>query len=139
MAKFTIGGKEVEVPVLNFKSLKKIYPIITQMKSMSKNDLTNNPELAFEAVDSTLKIVEIAMSRGDNPMTFAQLEEALLPNEILGLQHSLTDLIKENGLGAEKGEPKAAVEDAAAESLSTETLTESSAKSSPDLEVPTGT
>lgn len=98
-----IGEKEIQIPQLNFKLLKKVYPILRETKPMTEEEAKANPDLALQAVDQTIKIISIALERSDTPMTVDEIEEALLPSEIPGLHISLMDLLKNNGLTVKIG------------------------------------
>lgn len=137
IATITIGGENLEVPELNFKALKKVFPIIKRMKVHTVEAIEDDPELAFSAVDECLEIISIALARSKTPMSFEQLEDKILASELPGLQPVVSAILTANGLTVKAGELKA-VSAGAAKNLM-ETSTQLSAKSSQDLDPQTGT
>lgn len=127
MSKIIIGGEEHEVPPLNFKALKKLYPVVKKMKLVSQEQAEADPDLAMEALDATVEILSIALARSPTPLTVDQIEEKLLANEIPALQPALMEILSQNGLQATApppGEPEgAAVKPTPEVSPSTEILT----------------
>ncbi len=68
-----IGGAEYIIPPLNFRQLKKLYPVIEQMQK------TDNPMDQMQAV---VTIAQAALSRNYPEMTIEQVEEMIDLNNI---------------------------------------------------------
>jgi hypothetical protein len=117
-----IGGKTIEIPVLNFKSIKKIWPLVEKIE-----DSDNLMQLMDVASD----VLAIALERSDQPMTKDDIENNLLGPEIAAIQTSVENLLIESGLlqRTNGGAPGEAVP--AAENHSTATGTELSPSLSP--------
>lgn len=84
MATFIIGGTKYEAPVLNFKTLKKVWPYVESVQS------SEDMAAAFDAVSI---IVSAALERTETPLSPDEVDEKLLAPEIDGLRQSLTDLL----------------------------------------------
>lgn len=107
MATIVIGGRVLTIPELNFRALKKIYPIVTGMKVMKDSD-----DLAMDAIEATIQIVSIALERSQTPMTPEEIEEAILQSELPGLQPAMIAMLSTNGMVIRPGEPVPAEEEA---------------------------
>lgn len=99
-ADITIGGELIEIPELNFKALKKIYPIVKKMKIYTEAELEDDPDLAMQTVEDSIEIVSIALGRSRKPMTAEEIEEAITQSELMGLQGTIVKLMAANGLQA---------------------------------------
>ena len=119
MAKIFIGGTEYQVPVLNLKTIKKVWPVV--QSAQSSEDM-------IEAISCAVKVVALALVAAENPKTPDSevdakadwIEETMTGTEMTGLRDSMRDILIESGLlssGEVKGE-------AAQDQNSTETLTE---------------
>lgn len=132
-AQVTIGGEVIDIPPLNFKTLKRVYPII---KKMEAEEISEGPRDDLASMDLVIEFLSEVLAGSKKPMTTEQLEEALLVSEMLGLQPSVNSILAANKLTAPPGESKAGEE---AEKPLTGTSTRSSVKSSPASAQPTGT
>lgn len=132
MAKFTCGGKVTELPILTFKQLKLVYPIISNMRNLQEETAE---DVALRPIDESIKIIAIALEKSDNPMSAEQIEEELLAPEMKLIEATIQDIMVDNELVPKPGEDNPAEEKA---SLSTGTSTQSSAKSSPASRRSTG-
>ena len=125
MSKITVGGKEIEVPILSLKKLKQIWPMVNAERIADLNERMKTDITA--PVDHVTDIYVIALSGTENAMTKDEFEDRLTSLELKGLNASLTAFLIENEL-LTPGEPKPPVE--AAEDVSErakgsmETLTE---------------
>lgn len=127
-----IGGEHYEVPPLNFKALKAVFPILKKLKLHTREEAEANPDMAIEALDATVEILAIALKRSPTPLSVEEIEEKLLASEIPGLQPALVEILAQNGLQATKPGEETGAEAAAApeaepaeeESRSTETSTQ---------------
>jgi hypothetical protein len=135
MSKITIGGKVIEVPLLNLKKLKRVWPLVSAERIMELNERMRTDPTA--PVDHVVDVFVIALSKTDNAMTKDEFEEAILSIELPSLNVALIDLLVENEL-RKPGEPMPAG-DAEAVKSSMETLTPSFAKSSQDSDPLIGT
>lgn len=151
MAKVTIGGAEINVPTpFNFRKLKRAWPHMERAAN-AENDL-------MAALDAFVAIVAIGVlspkndvsdltydqkrmiENGDHDTVYMmrlaalidQFEEDLLGPEIPGLKETVFDIMRESGLVRSRtGELEG--NEAAEESLSTETSTELSQNLSPPV------
>jgi hypothetical protein len=130
MAILRIGGRDIEVPPLNFKAIKRIWPLM--------EGVTTSKDF-MKLIDTATEILEIALARSETPLKAAEIEDQLLGFELEGVQKSVEDLLVESGLlkrvtGGEEavGEPPA--------KPSMGTGTDSSRNSPPPVSAPeTGT
>lgn len=130
MATLRIGGRDIEVPQLNFKSIKLIWPLVS--------GVTESEDMV-ELADAASHILSIALARSDTPLTVDEIEDQLLGSELAGLQKSIEDLLIESGLLQRVGEGDITVGEAPAATASTEIGTDSSQSLSPqDVPVETG-
>jgi hypothetical protein len=125
-----IGGQDISVPEMNFKALKRVFPLIKKMEA----DQENEDEEAV--MDDVVSFLEVVLARSSSPMKVEEIEEALLVSELPALQPAVMEILQNNGLRRPPGEPSP-VEEVA--SPSTGTSTQSSVSSSPDSEAQTGT
>lgn len=131
MATVIIGGKTIEIPVLNFKSIKRIWPLVEKIE---------DSDSLIDLMDVASDVLAIALERSDQPMTKDDIENNLLGPEIAAIQASVEDLLIESGLlqrtnGGAPGEAAPA----ATEDHSTEIGTElSPSLSPPDVVEETG-
>lgn len=159
MAKVVIGGEEVTIPTpFNFRKLKRSWSHMERAAN-SENDVMGALD-AFVAilaigilspkndVDSLTEDQKKIIANGDHETVYTmrlaakieELEDTILGPEIPGIKEAVFDIMRESGMtrkvsgGVEGNAPQTE------ESLSTETLTESSQNSSlPDVPAETGT
>ena len=120
MAKVTIGKVEYEIPPLNFKGIKKVWPHVASL-------IAGGEELeladSLKVIDVTIVAIAAAFERTHPDRTVDWIEENLEAGEIAELQHVLKALLRDSGLikdgVAEAGD---AVADQGA-AISTETST----------------
>jgi hypothetical protein len=74
MATIKIGGKDIDLPVLNLKTIKKIWPLV--------DGIQDNDENLITLMDVVCGILSIVLERSDTPMTADEIEEELLGPEI---------------------------------------------------------
>lgn len=113
MAKVTIGKVEYDLPELNFKAIKKIWPKVEHIQD--SDDL-------IKLMDVSTEVLEIAFERAEVKLTKEEIEENLLGSEIKGIEAAVTDLLVESGLLQRAAPPGEAP--GAEESPSTATGTE---------------
>lgn len=136
MTKITVGGEEYTIKPLNFKTLKKAFPIVQRAA-----ELTDPMEIA----DASVQVIALAMERTNKEHTLEWLEENLSMPETRALGEVVLDLVKESGLvevnGATGLDPSTEGNAESGEAdLSTEISTPSSPNSSlPDAAAETGT
>lgn len=95
MAKVTIGGTEYEIPPLNFKGIKKVWPHVA---SLIANGDDMPLEDSLKVVDVTIVAIAAAFERSHPERTVEWIEESLMANEIAELQFVLKDLLRDSGL-----------------------------------------
>ena len=100
MAKVTIGGKEIEVDLPNFKKLKAAWQYISVVQG-------NADPMA--GVDAILGLITVG--KVGDPVTVADLEDAMTPREMQGLRPFVNELLIEIGLAQRPGEAAPAGED----------------------------
>lgn len=133
MATLSIGGKQIELPVLNFKTIKKIWPLVQDIQG--SEDLIKLMEVASN-------VISLVLERSATPMTVDEIEDQLLGPEIQPMQKAIEDMMVESGLLERKpgGDIVSGEAKGAAASPSTETGTDSSPSlSPPDAGEETGT
>lgn len=107
MATIKIGGKDIDLPILNLKTIKKIWPLV--------EGITDSEENLIKLMDVVCAILSIVLERSETPMTADEIEEALLGPEMPLVQDSVMDMLVESGLmqrtaagGTEPGEARGA-------------------------------
>ena len=129
--KVTIGGKEYELPPLNFKALKTSFPFIQRViNSQAAGKGAQDVEGAVLAMDAAVNIIASAMAKPYPDMTKERIEDELLASEITGLTSSIHQLLLDSGLVKQASGKSPAVGDQKA-NPSTAISTESSASLSP--------
>jgi hypothetical protein len=119
MASVTIGGQKYEIPVLSFKQVKKLWPILNKVKESQE---TEGSDMSMELTESAIEIVAIGLSKAHPEFTVEKIEEELLGPEIAGLKVVIEEMLAESGfLGNGSGEVGKVPAPAA--KLSTETST----------------
>lgn len=89
MAKAVIGGEKYEIPVLNFKRLKRAYPILEEAQKKVG---------PVEQMDSAVKFISLALEGSDKPLSIEEMEEKLLAPEMPALGKTMMEVAKESGL-----------------------------------------
>jgi hypothetical protein len=130
MAILRIGGRDIEVPPLNFKAIKRIWPLM--------EGVTTSKDF-MKLIDTATEILEIALARSETPLKAVEIEDQLLGFELEGVQKSVEDLLVESGLLKRVTGGEEAVGELPAKP-SMETGTDSSRNSPPPASAPeTGT
>lgn len=122
MAKVTIGGEVYEVPPLNFKGIKKVWPAVSKIASKANSQEQMTTEDGLEAVDVAIQVVAAAFSREHPERNADWVEENLRGNEIADLQIAMQDIMVESGIMQKAGDSSGEVA-APAETPSTGTGT----------------
>lgn len=131
MTTISVGGEKYTVKPMNFKTMKKAWPLI--MKSQQTED-------PMEIASFAIEVMSLAMVRANPEHTADWLEENLSLPETNALGEAMFDLIKDSGLVEAKTGDAGAEGKAQEVETSTETLTPSSPNSSqPVAAVETGT
>lgn len=123
MAKVTIGGEEHEVPPLNFKGIKKVWPMVSKMAAKTANSDTLTTEDGLEAVDVAIAVVAASFERHNPEKNADWIEENLHGSEVAGLQMAMQDIMIESGV-MEKSESPSGEAPTPTEEASTGTGTE---------------
>lgn len=95
MAKVTIGGEEYQIPPLNFKGIKKVWPHVAKLIEVGE-ELA--PEDSLKVIDVTIIAIAAAFEREHPERTTDWIEEHLMADEIADLQFVLKDLLRDSGL-----------------------------------------
>jgi hypothetical protein len=100
MAKVTIGGVEHSIPPLNFKAIKRIWPLI------SKLDQFNTPtiENGLAAAEIVIEVLAAAFEREHPEYTADWIEENMRADEIPSLNLAIQDLMVESGFAQTTGD-----------------------------------
>lgn len=104
----TVGGEEIKVPVpYNFKRIKLCWPHMALAANSEDNPI--------EGLDAMIAVVAIGLAKIVSPMTaeakaeaindeIEMLEEKILGPEITGLQKSVMEIMRGNGLIRQKAD-----------------------------------
>lgn len=125
MATIKIGGKDIELPILNLKTIKKIWPLV--------EGIQDNDDNLISLMDVVCQVLSIVLERSETPMTADEIEEALLGPEIPSVQDSVMDMLVESGLMQRTEAGGTAVGEAQGAAPSTETGTDSQQSLSPPV------
>lgn len=138
MAEFNLGNRTIEVPVFNFRKLKKAWPLFQKAANV-------DPENPMASFDEAIGVVLIGLEKTSYAdLTKEVIEEELTGPQVIGMQKLMTDIMKESGLVTVKKDGTATGNgESGEESLpasSTEISTPSSLNSLlPDAKVEAGT
>lgn len=121
MAKVTIGGVEYEVPPLNFKGIKKVWPHVAKLMEHGENLALED---SLSVVDVTIVAIAAAFEREHPERNVDWIEDNLKAAEIAALQFVLKDLLRDSGLIRDEvpGSGEAVADQGAANSTETATL-----------------
>lgn len=121
MAKVTIGGEEYQIPPLNFKGIKKVWPHVAKLIEQGDNLALED---SLSVVDVTIVAIAAAFEREHPERTIDWIEENLKATEISDLQFVLKDLLRDSGLIRDEvaGSGEALADQGAANSTETATL-----------------
>ena len=122
MAKVTIGGEVYEVPPLNFKGIKKVWPAVSKIASKASSGDQMTTEDGLEAVDVAIQVVAAAFNREHPDRDANWIEDNLRGGEIADLQIAMQDIMVESGIMQKTGDALGEVQ-APAETPSTGTGT----------------
>jgi hypothetical protein len=119
MAKFTIGGKEVETPVPSFATIKKQWPHILamqaeQLDAAAKAEATGQPFIPNPIVlmEHGVAVVAYAMMQADPELTVDKVMETITGPECQEIEATMNAIMTEAGFKQEappSGEPQAIV------------------------------
>lgn len=124
MAKLIMGDREIEIPVFNFKKLKKAWPLFKKVANV-------DPDNPMSSFDDAISVILVGLQNTEHAdLTRDDIEDELRGDQVLGLQKTVTDIMKDSGLVTVSAEGKAEPVAESPES-STETSTPSSLNSSP--------
>lgn len=135
MAILILGGEEIIIPKLNFRRIKKAYPFMQRASQVDEEDPFASFDAAIEAIRVGLE-VETDIKDNDGRPTFAcpitteQFNERLVGDEVVGLQKTMTDMMRESGLVRQRSDGSIVGNEPGAESP--ESSTEISTPSSPN-------
>lgn len=122
MTVLTVAGRQIQVPEFSLRKLKKIFPIVRDMRLHTSDELADNPEVAMESIDQVIEILVVALDGTPDALTADQLEDQLTVSELSGLQATLIGILQDNGLTAKPGEPVPVGDAAEKSSTGTSTL-----------------
>lgn len=125
MATIKIGGQDIELPVLNLKTIKRIWPLV--------KDISDSEDNLITLMDVICAILAIVLERSSKPMTADEIEEALLGPEVPSVQNSVMDMLVESGLMQRTAGGGTAPGEAQGAAPSTETGTDSQPSLSPPV------
>lgn len=138
MATLILGGEEITIPKMNFRRIKKAYPFMLRASQVDEADPFASYDDAIEAIRVGL---EEKTDRLDNdgrpifecPISTDEFNERLIGEEVVGLQKTMTDMMRESGLVRQRSDGSIVGNEPGAESpeSSTETSTISSQNSLP--------
>lgn len=134
MATLILGGKEISIPKMNFRRIKKAYPFMQRASQIDENDPFASFDDAIEAIRVGLE-VPVQGQKDENgkqvfecPISTDEFNEELIGEEVVNLQKTMTDMMRESGLVRQRSDGSIVGNAPGAESpeSSTETLTPSS-------------
>lgn len=127
MAKIKIGGQQMDLPPASFKTLKKIWPHVTQIQGImtAAQEAANGRELTPEEfiqlqdpialMEHGVAIVGYLLLQMDPQWTLERVEETITADETHQLEDVINEIMiesgfskREGGTGAEKGESSTA-------------------------------
>lgn len=136
MAILTLGGEQIEIPLMNFRRIKKAWPHFQKASQVNENEPMASFDDAIEAIRVGLEITvkgEDGRYTHTCPISTEDFNERLLGTEVVGLQVVMTDMMRESGLIRQKKDGSIVGNEPGVEvpENSTETSTASSLNSSP--------
>lgn len=125
MATLIVGGNQVDIPVLNFKKLREVWPHLQKAANVDPND-------PLASIEEAIIIIEVALRGTATPMTKDEIEEKLQGPEVRALEGVMFEIMSESGLikVGKDGEIEGNAPGAESPEPSTEILTPSSLNSS---------
>ena len=119
MAKFTIGGKEVETPVPSFATIRKQWPHILamqaeQLEAAEKAQATGRAFIPdpMKLMEHGVAVVAYAMMQADPELTVEKVMETITGPECQEIENTMNAIMTEAGFKQEaptSGEPQAIV------------------------------
>ncbi len=121
----TIGTETVQIPPLNFKTLKRIFPIAQKL----------NKEDPIAVMDGLCEILSVILSRQDPKWTADYIEDEMLVDQMPGMKQAFDDIMSISGM-TKSGEDMPSMAEPPSTATSTGSL---SSSSETDAVVETGT
>lgn len=141
MATLTLGGAQIEIPVMNFRRIKKAYPFFQKASQIDEENPMGSFDDAIEAIRVGLEVTTKTGEDDDGnaiykhscPISTEDFNERLLGPEVVGLQQVMTEMMREAGLVRQKADGSIVGNEPGVESpeSSTEISTPSSQNSLP--------
>lgn len=98
MAKVTIGGEVYEVPPLNFKGIKKVWPAVSRVAEKANSGEPMTTEDGLESVDVAIAVVAAGFQREHPDRNEEWIEDRLRGDEIADLQIAMQEIMIESGI-----------------------------------------
>lgn len=109
MATLIMGGKEITIPKMNLRRIKKAYPFMQRASQINEDDPFASYDDAVEAIRVGLE--EDTGQKDENgnrifecPISTEQFNDDLLGDEVIGLQRTMADMMRESGLVRQKSD-----------------------------------
>lgn len=109
MATLTLGGDKIEIPVMNFRRIKKAYPFFQKAAQIDMENPMASFDDAIEAIRIGLEVSTKDDSapggyRHECPISTDEFNERLLGPEVVMLQNTMADMMREAGLVKQKSD-----------------------------------
>lgn len=109
MAILVMGGKEITIPKMNLRRIKKAYPFMLRASQIDEADPFSSYDDAVEAIRVGLEVDTGRKDENGNrifecPISTEQFNDDLLGDEVVGLQRTMTEMMRESGLVRQKSD-----------------------------------
>lgn len=109
MATLTLGGETIEIPKMNLRRIKKAYPFMLRASQIDEENPFKSYDDAIEAIRVGLEEDTGQKDADDRPIyecpiSTYDFNERLMGDEVVALQKTMADMMRESGLVRQKSD-----------------------------------